>query len=207
MELKEIVAKNMIELRKFHGYTQLDVAEKLNYSDKSVSKWERAESLPDVETIKKIADLYGVTVDCLLRQNTNVTKKVRVNGLTHGQELLITLIAGVLVWVVATLCYVVLKWSGVPENWATYSFIIAIPLMFVIFLVFNCLWGKIWVNFVLVSAILWTVALAIYIPLNVEADWLCFILPIPIQAAFVFFYGLKILNINIKKKNKENNNK
>ena len=77
MELKQIVAKNLIALRKQAGLTQLDLAEKLNYSDKAVSKWERAESLPDVETVKKIADLYHVSVDALLREEKDITKKIR----------------------------------------------------------------------------------------------------------------------------------
>ena len=54
MELKDIVAKNLVELRKIFGFTQLEIAEKLNYSDKAISKWERGESLPDVETLKKL---------------------------------------------------------------------------------------------------------------------------------------------------------
>ena len=67
MELKSIVAKNLVDLRKNAGFTQIEIAEKLNYSDKAVSKWERGESLPDVETIKKLADLYSVSVDAILR--------------------------------------------------------------------------------------------------------------------------------------------
>ena len=62
MELKAIVAKNLVALRKNAGFTQIELAEKLNYSDKAVSKWERGESLPDIETMKRIADLYCVSV-------------------------------------------------------------------------------------------------------------------------------------------------
>ena len=58
MELKAIVAKNLVALRKNAGFTQIELAEKLNYSDKAVSKWERGESLPDIETMKRIADLH-----------------------------------------------------------------------------------------------------------------------------------------------------
>ena len=47
-ELKNIVASNLIELRVASGMTQSQLAEKINYSDKSVSKWERAEAIPDV---------------------------------------------------------------------------------------------------------------------------------------------------------------
>ena len=65
--VKEIIAKNLIDLRKSKKYTQQAVAEKLNYSDKAISRWERGESLPDVETLCRICDLYGVTFEYLLQ--------------------------------------------------------------------------------------------------------------------------------------------
>ena len=102
MELKQIVAKNLVELRKNAKLTQLDLAEKLNYSDKAVSKWERGESLPDVETLKKIADLYDVSIDNMLKEQKDITKKTRKVSLTGGQKLLISLISVALVWAVAT---------------------------------------------------------------------------------------------------------
>ena len=60
--VKEIIAKNLLELRKQRRYTQQDLATKLNYSDKAISRWEHAETLPDIETLCKICDLYGVKV-------------------------------------------------------------------------------------------------------------------------------------------------
>ena len=64
--LRKTVAKNIAAYRKAHHDTQLDLATKLNYSDKSVSKWERGESLPDVYILSQIADLYGVSVSALI---------------------------------------------------------------------------------------------------------------------------------------------
>ena len=64
--VKEIIAKNLVELRKSRKYTQQQLAEKLNYSDKAISRWEHAESLPDIETLCKIADYYHVTLDYLV---------------------------------------------------------------------------------------------------------------------------------------------
>ena len=61
-----IIAKKLTKLRKENNLTHLQLAEKLNYSDKAISKWERAESIPDVLVLKSIADLFGVTVDYLL---------------------------------------------------------------------------------------------------------------------------------------------
>ena len=66
-DLKLIVAKNITELRKQHGMTQLQLAEKLNYSDKAVSKWERGESVPDVAVLVEIAELFSVRLDCRVK--------------------------------------------------------------------------------------------------------------------------------------------
>ena len=64
--LRRTVAKNIAAYRKSHKDTQLDLARKLNYSDKSVSKWERGEGLPDVYILAQIAQLYGITVSNLI---------------------------------------------------------------------------------------------------------------------------------------------
>ena len=64
-DLKVITASNIINLRTAKGMTQAELGELLNYSDKSVSKWERAESLPDIKTLKALADFYEITINDL----------------------------------------------------------------------------------------------------------------------------------------------
>lgn len=71
-DLKAVIAKNITELRKENKLTQLELAEKLNYSDKSVSKWERGESIPDVIVLKELADLFGVSVDYMLKPHKEI---------------------------------------------------------------------------------------------------------------------------------------
>lgn len=65
-DLKAVFAGNLIRLRTAAEWTQADLAERINYSDKSVSKWERADALPDLTVAKAIADQFGVTVDYML---------------------------------------------------------------------------------------------------------------------------------------------
>ena len=60
MEVNEIIARNIAGLRKKKNWTQQDLADRLNYSDKAVSKWERGLSLPDAVTLYEIANLFGV---------------------------------------------------------------------------------------------------------------------------------------------------
>ena len=203
MELKSIVAKNLVDLRKNAGFTQIEIAEKLNYSDKAVSKWERGESLPDVETIKKLADLYSVSVDAILREQKDITKRIHKYALTPSQRMLIILISVGLVWAVATTVFSVLCWVDVDNLVASYSFILALPVTFIVIIVFNSMWGKVWINLLAASALLWTTALCIYLLVSLSYRWLCFIVPIPLQVVLIFFYGLKILNLEIRKKRKE----
>jgi transcriptional regulator with XRE-family HTH domain len=77
-DYKRIIANNITELRKAVPLTQAELAEKLNYSDKAVSKWERGESIPDVIVLKQIAELFGVTVDYLL-EDVHPLKSTVVN--------------------------------------------------------------------------------------------------------------------------------
>ena len=53
--IKQNFARNLLAYRKARGLTQSQLAEKLNYSDKSISKWERGDVLPDIVTISMIA--------------------------------------------------------------------------------------------------------------------------------------------------------
>ena len=76
-ELKMIIAGNIGSLRRDAGITQLELAEKLNYSDKAVSKWERGESVPDIVTLKAVADLFDVSVDYLLRADHPLEVEVK----------------------------------------------------------------------------------------------------------------------------------
>ena len=68
-DIKSVVAKNIAELRQANGMTQLELAEKLNYSDKAVSKWERGDSMPDISVLVEIADLFHVSLDYLIHED------------------------------------------------------------------------------------------------------------------------------------------
>lgn len=98
---QELLAKNLAYYRKASGLTQLELAEKFNYSDKSVSKWERGEGFPDVFVLKSLADFYGISVDDfyleekkqIVSQNHSLTKQVYIKLLSVGIGWTVTLIA------------------------------------------------------------------------------------------------------------------
>ena len=75
---KLIVAKNLANLRKREGLTQAELAEKLDYTDKSISKWEHAETMPDIDILKRLADFYHVSLDYFVEEHIDVKGKERV---------------------------------------------------------------------------------------------------------------------------------
>ena len=74
-KLKKQVGANIAAYRKRAGLTQAGLAEKLNYSDKAVSKWERGESVPDVVTLVQLAELFEITVNDLLADPDKLPEK------------------------------------------------------------------------------------------------------------------------------------
>ncbi len=64
---KKTIGQFIAALRKANGMTQKELAEKLNVSDKAVSRWERDENAPDLSLIPVIAEIFGVTSDEILR--------------------------------------------------------------------------------------------------------------------------------------------
>ena len=86
-DLKGIIAKNIIDLRRQNGMTQAELAERLNYSDKAVSKWERGESVPDIAVLKSIADIFSVTVDFLITaEHQNVSLLMPKRNKLHSRN-------------------------------------------------------------------------------------------------------------------------
>ena len=142
-ELKKNLAENIAAYRKKLNITQLQLAEMLNYSDKAVSKWERGEAVPDIFILKKLADIFSVTVDELISSRSEAPislPEAEKKPLTPGSKLIITLLSAGLVWLVATVVFVALQWGKAGgRTWL--AFIYAIPLSAVVLIVFNGIWG------------------------------------------------------------------
>lgn len=194
--IKEIVAKNLIELRRASGMTQLDLAEQLNYSDKAVSKWERGESLPDVAVLKRIADLFQVTIDYLVTADHTEPHDART--VYQGRELrnrrIIMGISVLLVWLAATIAFVVVDivMGSSARNWLI--FLYAIPVSMVVFLVFTSLWFNPRWNFIIVSILMWSLLVCLHIGVLLLGFniWIIYILGIPGQSIILLWSGLKL---------------
>ena len=192
-DIKTAFAENLQILRKEAHITQSELAEKLNYSDKAISKWERAEAIPDVMTVKEIADTFGVTVDWLLESEH---KTVRTAARREQKNrLIISLLATVLVWLIATVVFVCLEPSGVAGGRGWMVFVYAVPLSCIVLLVFNSIWGKVKYNFYLITGLVWSALASLYLSFFTFAlsnVWLVFIIGIPGQIIIILWSRLEL---------------
>lgn len=189
-DLKLIIAKNIASLRQASHMTQLELAEKLNYSDKAISKWERGESIPDVIVLKSIADLFGVTLDYLLEEDHTAPKPEvpqEIPGRKHRNHKVVTTLSILIVWFLATLSYVVLD-MALPQYVAKWlSFVYAVPATMIVWLVFNSIWFNKRRNYLIISLLMWTVLASVVLTTGACGYWAwkLFALGIPGQIAIL----------------------
>lgn len=189
-ELKEIIAKNIAELRKNKQMTQLELAEKLNYSDKAISKWERGESIPDIIVLKQIADLFEVSVDYLLKEEHKKTNKI-IGIIKRKNRILISLLAITPVWIIATILFFSFWITGEYLVYYWLLFVYAIPVSCVVAIVFNSMWGKNKFNFLIVSVLVWSILLSLYLGLKQYNLWMIFILGIPAEIVIILWSKIR----------------
>ncbi len=178
--LRKTVAKNIAAYRKAHHDTQLDLATKLNYSDKSVSKWERGESLPDVYILSQIADLYGVSISALIGE-IQPPKESKPH-----YHMFILLLSLALTMAVATLLFSMFMICKVPYP-AWMFFVYALPVCSIICIVFTSLWWGILWQGVSVSALIWTLGLSLYLSFELENVSLIFLVCAALQVLTVLW--------------------
>ena len=193
VDLKAVIAKNIAALRTGAGMTQIDLAEKLNYSDKSVSKWERGESIPDVLVLKQIADMFQVTVDYLLEEEHApvVTSSLKDKIRRHNRGF-ITAISIILVWLLAAFIFMIVDTLGI-KNSIWFIFIYAVPSTFIVWLVFNSIWFNRRRNFMIISLLMWTSLAAVYLtllPFEVNM-WQLFVVGVPGQLIIILWSRIK----------------
>lgn len=201
-KLKFQLGANIVSYRKRYHMTQAELAEKLNYTDKAVSKWERGESMPDVVTLVQLAELFGVTVNELLvdpnelPENTGAMEKamekvVQKTLKRKADKRIILSLSSVLVWFVALLLFVVISSLDVPKSWV--AFIYAVPVNAVVLLSLRSAWRDFRWNQFLVSAIMWGGILSVYITLLVFVQWdmwKLFLLGVPGQVAILLWFRM-----------------
>ena len=201
-KLKRQIGANIANLRKQCRLTQAGLAEKLNYSDKAVSKWERGESVPDVLTLMHLAELFGVTVNELvsdpdaLPQNVGAVQRAMGRAVEKtlkrkADKRIILQLSSLLVWFVALLMFVIFSSLDIHESWI--AFVYAVPADAIVLLSLRSAWRDYRRNALLISLIMWGGLLSLFTSLLVFAGvclWKVFLLGIPGQAAVILWFRM-----------------
>jgi transcriptional regulator with XRE-family HTH domain len=186
--IAEIIAENLVAVRKKHNLTQNDLAEKLTYSDNTISRWEHAEITPSIETLEKISQIYDVPLESLLKEN--VSQTIDKQEKTQKVARICTAILLVLsVWCVITALFVAGKTISNLNLWTL--FIWAIPISFLIMLPFNE--HRIY-RFVILTGLTWTFLLACFLEFYTYQLWLVFLCGIPLELALAVWAFIKPKN-------------
>ena len=163
-DVKNIVAKNISELRQANGMTQLELAEKLNYSDKTISKWERGESSPDLSVLLEIATLFGVTLDYFVREEhekpeiaESEPKQAKYN------RRVIAYISESVAWIIATFAFIITTLILKEMSFQFLYFVYALPVVLIVKLVFNSVWFNPRHNYYIISLLMWSLLASIHI--------------------------------------------
>lgn len=195
--IEENIAKNIAYLRKANNLTQIDLANKLNYSDKAVSKWERGDSVPDITMLSNIADVFNVDVDYLIKEHSEQElNRSQNNKQVFVRNLLIMILECVAVFLIATtvfaICYFTNE-NNAKTMWV--SFVGATPLCSLIVFLYahkNHYWLM---QLISLSLILWTLLTTIFCIFLVSKlgaiIWMIYLIGAPIQAVICLFYFWK----------------
>ena len=213
-KLKYQIGANIAAYRKQAGLTQMGLAEKLNYSDKAVSKWERGESVPDVLTLMQLAAQFDITVNDLLVDpealpgNPGTLEKAMVQVSEKAlkrkaNKNIILALSSTLVWFVALFAFVVLSSVDFLEKYSCLLFFYAIPANAIVLLSLRSAWHDFRWNKALISIIVWGSLLSIYAALRAVMEihfWKIFLLGIPGQIA-IFLWFRMFRNSDTRKEN------
>lgn len=209
-DLKIIFARNLIMLRKQMKLTQIELAEKINYSDKAVSKWERGESIPDVSVLLALAQLFGVSIDFLVTEHKNEEAAKEQTSyaasIKKRNRMLVAAITFVAILIVETIVFIALQ-GAMPSFWRNAMFCYAMPLpaVSVVAVVFSGLWATKGVSFAAISVLIWTILLDAFLIIMLcgKIFPIVFVLGIPAEIVAMMSYKIKITVNMLKPKNNE----
>lgn len=190
-ELKKVIGKNIQHLRKDRKLTQNEFANELNYTAKAISKWERGESIPEIETLIKIADFFHVTVDYLLHENSIIHSNEYLTEDIKDKNKYFTMgLAVSIVWIIATIIFVYFMQQTNKFVYQTFMWSVPISICVIAYYVKNL--SKV-IKTIIYSILLWVVLTCIYIQFIEYNLYLVFIIGIPAQLAL--FLWSKIIVI------------
>mgnify|MGYP002516340006 FL=1 len=202
-ELKLVSASNIIKLRTGAGLTQAELGPRLNYSDKTISKWERGEAIPDAYVLTQLAEMFGVTVDYLLSSHDaweapadgedgdGETAADDAPGAPGYSVEVIMALTVVSIWTACIVAFVVL-WLAADMIWWR-IFAIALPVSLLVLMILMCVFKKVKSLQYVIAAFVLSIFVMLYFLIPNYKPWQLFIIAAP-AVAIVF------LACNIQKK-------
>lgn len=194
-ELKLVAASNLIALRQGAGMTQAELGAKLNYSDKTVSKWERGESIPDAYVLLRLAEIYGTTVDALLsgeepwKDPVQKEREAEQAAAPKFSSKVVTLVAIMGIWTMAVIMFVTF-WLAMDQLvWLI--FYSAVPISLITLLVLNSVWNKGRHNQAIIMALVACIVALIYLVLRAINPWQLFLILIPAEIVVILCFHIR----------------
>ena len=185
--INENIAENITKLRKRAGMTQSDLADKLNYSDKAISKWERGENVPSIEMLYEIAKIFDVNIEFLFSKHSDKDLNSPKSKM-FVRNFLITIMLCVAVFLIATVIFI----YPVEKYWV--AFVAATPLCALTVNFYGCKENYWLVRLISISLFVWLVITTVYcisIVLGIYSLWMLYLVGVPIQAAICLFFFWK----------------
>lgn len=201
-DTRTIISENLQQLRKEKKLTQLELAEKFNYSDKAVSKWENGDTLPDIETLLQLCEFYGVTLDYLVHEGDKKDKeKFVVNQTEKSNNIAISSLIVCAFWILVTSIFVysTIALKNGDKYFAYWPvFVLGVPLSCLSFAITNRIYFKSrTINFITMTLFVWgTLATAYTMAAfantsNYGVLWPIFLMGVPLEAALTIWFIMR----------------
>lgn len=199
-EVRNIVSANLVKIRKQRGLTQAELSEKINYSDNAISRWEKGEVLPSLETLQTLSGIYNLPMGWFLEEHADENARL-FNSKRKALHFAIMSSAIMAIWTLLALVIVLLHGYTGKYNFLTFVWGAPITAQIVRLTVKQVFKNKL---FLLTSSVcLWTLLGAIYFYWFSLNMWPLFFVGMPLQIMLVFIDLSKKLKLTKTKLNKD----
>ena len=191
-DIRPIISKNLAMLRKDKGLTQAELAEKLNYSDKAVSRWEHGDTLPDVNVLNELCEFYGITLNDLISEDCkkHEEESKRYSKEMNTYKMWRSILSASIIWLLATIIYTyALASSEKSGPWIL--FVWGVPVSLVVFYFFGKSFLNTLTRFIFSSCIMWSLIASIFVSILPQIFWQLFLVGVPLELIIFLTYKMK----------------
>ncbi len=190
---KETLAVNLSRLRREKGLTQAELGEKINYSDKSVSKWERGEGVPDLQVMIALSDLYGVSIDEMTGRKEPSEESAPASHLKAADRTFLMIVTQSVIWLLAIVLFsaFLLFAKEMPKKWLV--FIYAVPVAFLCMGMYFTAWKLYAWAYGAFSCVMWLACVAAQLTLGASFAPMIYIIGAIVQLISVIVIGICLL--------------